>query len=102
MSHGVKKPTIHWLSLLLFSLSGFCCVALWHTPLWGTAIQALGFLLMGYASLRAAPADFFTQKLSRCSLPDALSNQRAIDKLMQIIGLVCICLGTTMNGLQSP
>lgn len=92
-----KKRNIHWPSLFLFLVGLITIIAFVFEQKISLLLQALGFVCLGYSSIRLVPKDLFTQKLSFSTLAKENNDARQLDIFIQIFGFLLLLTGLVFN-----
>jgi len=84
----IKK--IHWPSCFWFFMAALSAVDFASSVHLSALILVLGFLCMGYSSIRLVPADQFTKWFPFFTTGDIRGAYRRVDIVTQFVGLVLI------------
>ncbi len=92
-----KKRNIHWPSVFWFSVATITIVAFAYEQKASLLLQALGFICLGYSSIRLMPGDFFTRKLSLSKIIQAKTEYRQSDVLIQNLGFIFVLISLVFS-----
>jgi hypothetical protein len=92
-----KKRNIHWPSIFWFLVSIISIIAFAYEQKTSLLLQALGFICLGYSSIRLMPGDFFIRKLSLSKMIQAKTEYRQSEVLIQNLGFMFVLLSLVVN-----
>lgn len=85
-----KMRNLHWPSLVLLLCGIITLITFVFEQKISLLLQALGFVCLGYSSIRLVPRDLFTQKLSFSMLVKVNNEARQLDMFIQILGFLLL------------
>jgi hypothetical protein len=96
-----KKRNIPWPSLFLFMVAIVTMIAFVYEQRFSLLLQALGFICLGYSSIRLMPGDFFSRKLSLPIVMPATAEYRQSDVLIQNLGIFLVFSSLAISFISS-